>query len=75
MITMATIVTTKTNKIELGKFTADSALNALLKALEYYNKEYAVINDLPRIMPEISAYYSLDEKAYKNDVKLIITKE
>ena len=72
MITMATI---KTDKIELGKFTADSALNALLKALEYYNKEYAAKNNLPRIMPEISAYYSLDEKAYKNDVKLIITKE
>lgn len=67
MRTMAT-----TNKIELCAFTANTALDALLKALEYYNEKYAKVNDLPKIKPEISAYYSLDEKVYKNDVKLII---
>lgn len=62
----------ETNNIELGTFTADSALNALLEALEYYNEEYAVNNNLPKIKPEISAYYNFDEDVYKNDVKLTI---
>lgn len=61
----------KIAQVVLGQFDGSNPSESILKGLKYYN-EYAELHNVPKIKTELSAYYDLDKKEYRNKCTIIL---